>query len=184
MAHIPGRDELALLDVDGAAGFAGGDQQVGLAAEEGGDLQDIDGSAATSQWPGSCTSVSTGRPVRWRSAEDARALLQAGAAETVDAGAVGLVVAGLEDVRDAEVGGDALDGVGQGARMGLGLNDAGAGDQEKLARADMYGADFKGVAHESDCKAKGRWFKSSPRNQIFQQLTKIWPLRQTPNNSQ
>jgi hypothetical protein len=31
--------------------------------------------------------------------------------------------------------------------MGLGLDDAGAGDQEKLARAHMDRADFKGVAH-------------------------------------
>ena len=42
VAHVPGGDELALLDVDGAAGFAGGDEQVGLAAEEGGDLEDVD----------------------------------------------------------------------------------------------------------------------------------------------
>ena len=41
--HVPGGDELAFLDVDGAAGFAGGDEQVGLAAEEGGDLEDVDG---------------------------------------------------------------------------------------------------------------------------------------------
>src|SRR5271157_5275770 len=41
--HVPGRDELAFLDVDGAAGAAGGDEQVSLAAEEGRDLQDVDG---------------------------------------------------------------------------------------------------------------------------------------------
>jgi len=45
-------------------------------------------------------------------AEDACAFNQAGAAKTFHAGAVGLVVAGLEDVRDAEVACDALDGVG------------------------------------------------------------------------
>ena len=43
VAHVPGRDELAFLDVDGAAGFAGGDEQVGLTAEERGNLEDIDG---------------------------------------------------------------------------------------------------------------------------------------------
>jgi hypothetical protein len=37
MSH--GRNELALLDVDGAAGLRGGDQQVSLAAEERGNLQ-------------------------------------------------------------------------------------------------------------------------------------------------
>ena len=42
VAHVPGRNELALLDVDGAAALAGGDQQVGLAAEERRDLQHVD----------------------------------------------------------------------------------------------------------------------------------------------
>ena len=43
VVHVPGGDELAFLDVDGAAGLCGGDEQVGLAAEEGGDLEDVDG---------------------------------------------------------------------------------------------------------------------------------------------
>ena len=78
-------------------------------------------------------------------AEDARAFDQAGAAEAVDGGAVGLVVAGLEDVGDAEVGGDALDGVGHHAGVGLGLDDAGAGDEEELAASDGDIADFERV---------------------------------------
>ena len=39
--HVPGRDELALLDVDHALAQGRGDDQVGLAAEESGDLQDV-----------------------------------------------------------------------------------------------------------------------------------------------
>ena len=42
VAHVLRGDELAFLYVDGAAGAGGGDEQVGLAAEEGGDLQDVD----------------------------------------------------------------------------------------------------------------------------------------------
>jgi hypothetical protein len=65
---------------------------------------------------------------------------------------VRLVVAGLEDVRDAEVGGDALDGVGHGAGVLLGLNDAGAADEEEFASAyrDLMGsvADIEGVVVE------------------------------------
>ncbi len=37
------RDELALLDVDDAAGAPGRDQQIRLAAQERRDLQDVDG---------------------------------------------------------------------------------------------------------------------------------------------
>ena len=36
--------------------------------------------------------------------------------------------------------------------MGLGLNDARAGDKEELACADVDGADFKRVIHGFDCK--------------------------------
>ena len=43
VVHVLGRDELAFLHVDGAAGFAGGDEQVGLTAEEGGNLEDVAG---------------------------------------------------------------------------------------------------------------------------------------------
>ena len=39
--HVPGGEELALLDVDRPAGLAGRQQQIGLAAQEGGDLQHV-----------------------------------------------------------------------------------------------------------------------------------------------
>src|SRR4029077_2314613 len=41
MLHVPGRDELALFDVDHALAERRGDDQVGLAAEEGGNLEDV-----------------------------------------------------------------------------------------------------------------------------------------------
>jgi hypothetical protein len=82
-------------------------------------------------------------------AEDACAFSEAGAAEAVDGGAVGLVVAGFEDVGDAEVGGDALDGVGHAAGVRLGLDDAGAGDEKQRAAADGDAAEVEagGVRH-------------------------------------
>ncbi len=148
VAHVEGGDELALLDVDGAAGFGGGDEEVGLAAEEGGDLEDVDGF-------GDGGAVRRGVDVGedgeaggfGDGAEDAAAFGEAGAAEALDGGAVGLVVAGFEDVGDAEVGGDALDGVGHGAGVGLGLDDAGAGDEEELAAAYGDVADIEGIGH-------------------------------------
>ena len=66
-------------------------------------------------------------------AQDACAFDQAGAAEAADAGAVGFIVAGFEDVGQVEVGGDALDGVSEGAGVGFTLKDAGAGDEEEAA---------------------------------------------------
>jgi hypothetical protein len=39
--HVPGRDELALLNVHRAPGLGGGHQDVGLPAKERGDLDDV-----------------------------------------------------------------------------------------------------------------------------------------------
>jgi len=80
-------------------------------------------------------------------AEDAAAFREPRAAEAADRCSVGLVVAGLEDVGDAEVGGDALDGVGHGAGVLLGLDDAGSGDEEELAAAYGDVADVEWIGH-------------------------------------
>ena len=84
-------------------------------------------------------------------AEDAAALNQPRAAKAFDRGAVRLVVTRLENVRDAEVGGNALDGVGHGAGVLLGLDDTGAADEEEPAAShgDPMGsiADVEGIGH-------------------------------------
>src|ERR1700722_18883081 len=104
MVHVPRGDKLALLDIDSAPGFAGGDQQVSLAAEEGGNLQHVDGL---------CGDFAMRRLVDIRKnreagvlsepAEDGDALFESRAAKAGHAGAVRLVVAGFEDVGNAEV---------------------------------------------------------------------------------
>ena len=42
VTHVPRRNELALLDVHGASGLSSGDEQISLAAEERGNLEDVD----------------------------------------------------------------------------------------------------------------------------------------------
>ena len=136
MAHVEGRDELAFLNVDGSACFGGSDEEVCLAAEEGGDLEDVDGLAYGGAVLGGVDVGEDGETGALRyGAEDAAAFDEAGAPEAANGGAVGFVVTGFEDVGDAEVGGDALDGVGHGAGVLLGLDDAGASDEEELAAA-------------------------------------------------
>jgi hypothetical protein len=73
-------------------------------------------------------------------AENAAACSQPGAAKAMHGGAVRLVVAGFEDVRDPEVSRDALDGVGEFARVGLGFQHARAGNQKQVGPADGYRA--------------------------------------------
>src|SRR5215471_10668878 len=41
VGHVPGGKELALFDIDSAAGFCGGNQEIGLAAEKCRNLQNI-----------------------------------------------------------------------------------------------------------------------------------------------
>ncbi len=148
VAHVEGGDELALLDVDGSASLGGGDEEVGLAAEEGRDLEDVDGFAYGAAILGGVDVGEDGEAGGFGyGAENAAAFGEAGAAEASDGGAVSFVVAGFEDVGDAEVGGDALDGVGHGAGVVLGLDDAGAGDEEEFAAAYGDGADIEGIGH-------------------------------------
>lgn len=154
--HVRGRDELAFLDVDGSAGFSGGDEQVGLAAEKGRDLKDVYGFGGDFALGGLVHIGQHGEAgFAGEAGKNACALKEAGAAKAFDAGAVGFVVACFEDVRDAEVGGDALDGVGHGAHVRLALDDAGAGDQEEATRSNLDRADFERIAHEGDFTVPG-----------------------------
>ena len=144
--HVLGCDELSLLHVDGATGFSGGDQQVGLAAEEGRNLKDIAGLGCRAAV---LRLVHVGEDGEVRlsgdAAQDARAFGEAGTAEAGDRGAIGLVIGSLEDVGDAEVAGDALNGIGHEARVLLAFDDARAGDEEELTRANRDIADFEVV---------------------------------------
>jgi hypothetical protein len=160
--HVEGGDELALLDVDGAAGFCGGDEQVGLTAEEGGNLQD--GFDVAERFGGLFALLGgvdvgeDGEAVRLGDgAQDAAAFFEARASKAGDRGSIGLVVAGFEDVGHAEVRGDALNGVGHFARVRFGLDDAGTGDEEELGAADGDGAGLElvGVAHVVKDKCEG-----------------------------
>jgi hypothetical protein len=152
IVHVPGGDELAFFDVDGAAGLSRGEEQVGLPAKEGGDLQNVGGLGRDFAM-GRFVDVSEDRQGAFprEAAEDAHALGEAGAAKAVHAGAVCLVVAGFEDEGNAEIGGDALDGIGHGAHMGFAFDDAWAGDEKKTAAADMDRPNFEGIAHYADC---------------------------------
>jgi hypothetical protein len=92
------------LDVDGAAGAAGGDEEVGLAAEEGWDLQDVGTFCGDFAMRGL---VHVGQDGQARGfgepAENCCALDQTGSAKAGDGGAVGLVVGGFKDAGDFQV---------------------------------------------------------------------------------
>ncbi len=104
--HVPGRQELPLLDVDRAAGLRCRDQEIGLAREEGRDLQHIDrlrGDGAL------LLGVDVGQHRHAvfvaELGEDRQAGFEPDAASGRGAGAVRLVEAGLVDEADAELAG-------------------------------------------------------------------------------
>jgi len=134
MAHVPGGNELAFLDVDGAARFAGGNEKIGLTTEECGNLEDVDGSGRDFAVCGLVDIGEDGQAcVFGNAAKDARAFNEAGTAKAFRAGAVGFVVAGFEDEGNAEIGDDALNGLGHFEGVGLRLDDAGTSDEEEPA---------------------------------------------------
>ena len=101
--HVPGRQKLPLLDVDGAPGLGRGDQKIGLAAEEGRNLQHIDrlghGRALLRQ-----VHVGQHRAAAALAhlGEDRQAVLEPEPARAFERGAVRLVERGLVDEPDAE----------------------------------------------------------------------------------
>src|SRR5208282_1223428 len=123
----------------------GGDEQVGLAAEEGGDLQDID-DLSCGGGLGAIVNIGEDGEVEGVAdfGEDAEAFGEAGAAVAGERGAVGFVVAGLEDEGDAEIPADGRDGGGHEKRVLFALNDAGTGDEKELGATDGDMLDGKG----------------------------------------
>ena len=110
--HVGGSDKLTLLDVDSSTSLCGGDQQVGLAAEERWNLEnEFDVSQGVRKPRTVLGRVDVGE--HWKArflcdgSQDTGAFHQARSAKAVDAGAIRLVVAGLEDVGQLEVGSDA-----------------------------------------------------------------------------
>jgi hypothetical protein len=144
VGHVPRGDELALLDVDGAAGAGGGDKQVGLAAEKGGNLEDINGFSGDFAVLGFVYVGEDGQTrVAGDAAEDADALDESGTAKAFDAGAIGLVVAGFEDEGDVQVGRDALNRFCHGEGVRFRLDDAGAGNEKELPCAHLHWPNFE-----------------------------------------
>ena len=82
--HVVGREELALLDVDDAAGLRRGDEQVGLPQRNAGICSTSATSAAGAACDGSWMSVRIGTPSRALiAAEDAQAFVEARARGTI-----------------------------------------------------------------------------------------------------
>ena len=132
VAHVVGREELALLDVDDPVGARRRFEQVRLPREERRNLQDV-GDLGDRRRVRGLVDVGQDRDAGAlaHAREDAQALVEARAAERSSRRPVGLVVRGLEDVRDAGAAGDVADRDREVDRVRLALDDAGAGDEQQ-----------------------------------------------------
>ena len=89
--------------------------------------------------------------------QDFQARLQAGPPEGGQGGAVGFIKGGLEDQRQIEFGGVALQGPGDGQGKLGGLNDAGPGDHHQVAFTYPKVSDGYGIFHTKDHRRKKEW---------------------------
>jgi len=150
MAHVPRRDKLALLYIDSATRSSSGEEQVRLAAEEGRDLQHIHSIGDRGAIFHLMDIGKHRQPCGFGHAtQDAAAFRKARPTKAADRGAIGLVITGFEYIGDAEIAGDALDGVCHLARVSFALNNARPSDEKETAGANMNSADFKFFDHES-----------------------------------
>ncbi len=104
--HLAWAQELRLLDVDDVAGAGHGLHQIGLARQEGGQLDDVDHLGHRFGLMG-LVQIGDHRHAegRFQLLEDLHPLFQTRTAVGVDGGAVGLVPARLEHERDTQLGG-------------------------------------------------------------------------------
>ena len=132
VAHLLRGHELALLHVHRPPGPPAGDEQVGLPGEERGDLEDVDDLRRDGRLLG-LVDVGQHRHAELvlHPLEDDQPVGQPRPAEAGVARAVGLVEAGLEDVRQPELVADAFH-VPRDRQAQVGrLDHAGAGDDEQ-----------------------------------------------------
>ena len=151
MLHIARRDKLALLHIDGAAGFSRSDKQVRLAAKKRGNLQNIYAFSSNLTMPGLMYIGEDGQ-VRFfgNPLQDGNSLLQTRAAKALHRSTVGFVIRSLENVGKLEIARDALDRIGHPARMRFTLNHTRPGDEEQRAGANRNVANFKFVIHKNN----------------------------------
>ena len=135
LLHLVWREELALLEVYDLTGARGGGDEVGLAAEEGRNLQHVYHARCLFRLLLCMNIGDNGHAdlVPYRR-QDAKPGIKARAAPGLGGGAVGLVEARLEHVGDAKRGATALERPGNLQAKRPGLDDARPGEQEKLSR--------------------------------------------------
>jgi hypothetical protein len=148
LAHLGRREELALLDVDDFARLDGGGDEIGLAAEKSGDLEDVnDGSNGGHLGFG--VDIGDDRQIKFgaESRKDVESFVHTEAAEGLVGGAVGFIVTGFEDIINAERAAGFFEGRGDLEAEVFTFDDARARDKREMARGGKRFPDGGVVQH-------------------------------------
>ena len=132
--HLFGGHPLALLDVHGAAGPSRGEEQIGLPAQEGGDLQDIGDPRGERNVPW-LVDVSQNRKTGGSAhlLERAQTRFEPRAARCIQAGAIGFVVRGLVDDANTELDRQLRQRLADADVQVVGFDDTRTRDEKRVA---------------------------------------------------
>jgi len=148
ITDIPGSEELAFFYVDSAPGLGGGDDEIGLTTEKGGNLQKIDGPGSDGGIAGRVDVGGHGHAVSLAEiGEELAAFVNIDPAIGSDGGAIGFIVTRLKDVAGTERTTNLIDPGSHPAEKFRGFDHARTEDEYRLAGAKREGADVTG-AHE------------------------------------
>ena len=149
VSQVPGRQELPLLDVDRLPGGGRRNDQIGLATEERGNLQEVQDLRRRAHLR-DFMHVGRDRDAQLTadSPQDLQAASEARTPEGTNGSPVGLVVGRLEDEGDAHSGCDLPETAGQIESMPFAFDDAGAGNEkEGLPVPEPRAAEVQPVTH-------------------------------------
>jgi hypothetical protein len=146
MSHVPRGQELPFFEVYGFAGPGGGDNEVGLAAEQGRDLQQIEdgGGGLRLRRFMDIRGHGNAQPSPY-APENRKAFLETGTAIRMKRGSIGFIERRLEDVRKTELSAKFGHLTADFEAVVLALYDARTGDHEQGRRPAFRPQKVEGV---------------------------------------
>ncbi len=147
VGHFLRRHELAFFHIHAASGRGGREQQVGLSAEEGGNLHAVEHLSTRRGLFGQMNVGNDGQvEFPFYLGENRQPRFDARSAKAAAAGAVRFVETGFEDIGQLARDADFLNGLGQKEGVVARFDDAGAGNEcERRSAADANASDGCGL---------------------------------------
>jgi Nitroreductase family len=171
--HIPGCKKLALFNIDHSPTCSGCENEVGLATQEGGDLEEVDVLRGDLDFLWGMNIGCDGHAgLAADLGEQFATVTDVCATKGTYRGAVCLVVGSLEDKLRAEIGANPLELACHPSSEGGTLNHAGSENKEKVLPTKRVAADFYDTARH--------WGNLNTRGESRQDLKRFFNLTEKP----